>query len=93
MGLLDGKRIVPSNKNSTIDISLFPQLLTQRADGEIGGAINRVLFLAAALVAAGLFAWRQRTAPSPLVPRGIEQLDRIRFEAQNPVFLIAATKP
>ena len=27
------------------------------------------------------------------VARGIEQLDRIRFEAQNPVFLIAATKP
>lgn len=27
------------------------------------------------------------------IARGIEQLDRIRFEAQNPVFLIAATKP
>ncbi len=27
------------------------------------------------------------------IARGIEQLDRIRFEAINPVFLIAATKP
>ena len=27
------------------------------------------------------------------ISRGIEQLDRIRFEALNPVFLIAATKP
>ena len=28
-----------------------------------------------------------------IVARGIEQLDRIRFEAINPIFLIAATKP
>ena len=27
------------------------------------------------------------------IARGIEQLDRIRFEAINPIFLIAATKP
>jgi precorrin-6Y C5,15-methyltransferase (decarboxylating) len=27
------------------------------------------------------------------IARGVEQLDRIRFEAINPVFLIAATKP
>ncbi len=27
------------------------------------------------------------------IARGVEQLDRIRFEALNPVFLIAATKP
>jgi precorrin-6Y C5,15-methyltransferase (decarboxylating) len=27
------------------------------------------------------------------IARGIEQLDRIRFEAINPTFLIAATKP
>jgi hypothetical protein len=27
------------------------------------------------------------------IARGIEQLDRIRFESINPVFLIAATKP
>ena len=38
MGLLDGKRIVPSNKNSTIDISLFPQLLVERVDVVTGGA-------------------------------------------------------
>jgi precorrin-6Y C5,15-methyltransferase (decarboxylating) len=27
------------------------------------------------------------------IARGYEQLDRIRFESINPVFLIAATKP
>ena len=27
------------------------------------------------------------------IARGIEQLDRIRFESLNPIFLIAATKP
>jgi precorrin-6Y C5,15-methyltransferase (decarboxylating) len=27
------------------------------------------------------------------IARGVEQLDRIRFEALNPSFLIAATKP
>jgi len=27
------------------------------------------------------------------IARGIEQLDRIRFESINPTFLIAATKP
>jgi len=27
------------------------------------------------------------------IARGIEQMDRIRFEAINPIFLIAATKP
>jgi precorrin-6Y C5,15-methyltransferase (decarboxylating) len=27
------------------------------------------------------------------IARGIEQMDRIRFEAINPSFLIAATKP
>ena len=27
------------------------------------------------------------------IARGYEQMDRIRFEAINPVFLIAATKP
>ena len=27
------------------------------------------------------------------IARGIEQMDRIRFESINPVFLIAATKP
>jgi precorrin-6Y C5,15-methyltransferase (decarboxylating) len=27
------------------------------------------------------------------IARGVEQLDRIRFEAINPGFLIAATKP
>ena len=27
------------------------------------------------------------------IARGIEQMDRIRFEAINPVFLMAATKP
>lgn len=36
--LLDGKRIVPSNKNSTIDISLFPQALVSRTEIVTGGA-------------------------------------------------------
>jgi precorrin-6Y C5,15-methyltransferase (decarboxylating) len=27
------------------------------------------------------------------IARGIEQMDRIRFESLNPIFLIAATKP
>jgi hypothetical protein len=27
------------------------------------------------------------------IARGIEQMDRIRFEAINPMFLIAGTKP
>ena len=27
------------------------------------------------------------------IARGIEQMDRIRFESLNPMFLIAATKP
>ncbi|MEX1909361.1 MFS transporter [Janibacter sp. Y6] len=36
---------------------------------EVVGPLGYAL-LPVALVAAGLFAWRQRTAPSPLVPRG-----------------------
>ncbi|MES2624503.1 MAG: TonB-dependent receptor [Pseudomonadota bacterium] len=36
--LLNGRRIVPSNRNSTIDISLFPQALIQRTEVVTGGA-------------------------------------------------------
>jgi outer membrane receptor protein involved in Fe transport len=36
--LLDGRRIVPSNRLSTVDISLFPQALVERTDVVTGGA-------------------------------------------------------
>ncbi len=36
--LVNGRRIVPSNRNSTVDISLFPQGLIQRTEVVTGGA-------------------------------------------------------
>ena len=36
--LVNGRRIVPSNRNSTVDISLFPQALVQRTEVVTGGA-------------------------------------------------------
>src|SRR5690606_3377447 len=36
--LLDGRRIVPSNRLSTVDINLFPQMLIKRTEVVTGGA-------------------------------------------------------
>ncbi|HHX82369.1 MAG TPA: TonB-dependent receptor plug domain-containing protein, partial [Pseudomonadaceae bacterium] len=36
--LLNGRRIVPSNRLSTVDINLFPQALIQRTEAVTGGA-------------------------------------------------------
>lgn len=36
--LLDGRRVVPSNRLSTVDINMFPQMLIQRTEVVTGGA-------------------------------------------------------
>ncbi len=36
--LLDGRRFVPSNRTSTVDVSLFPSMLIQRTEVVTGGA-------------------------------------------------------
>src|SRR5690606_15473963 len=36
--LLDGRRVVPSNRLSTVDINLFPQMLIKRTEVVTGGA-------------------------------------------------------
>src|SRR5690606_4551400 len=36
--LLDGRRVVPSNRLSTVDINLFPQMLIRRTEVVTGGA-------------------------------------------------------
>jgi precorrin-6Y C5,15-methyltransferase (decarboxylating) len=76
------------------DVSMLVEKAWERlvAGGRLVTACNSIENLAAVHA---LLRTRSNDASYWMVniARGIEQLDRIRFEAINPVFLIAATKP